>query len=246
MSQRITKDTIDFLKAQFNIRTQHDINKVNEAKDRYRTIVKNFGEKKEEIVRALRKEMSFWLLDVQKLDLINKLKGAQKTSFQTQQSNVRKWRGEVVTQLNKAKAELKIMFDNDVTQKCPVTDNIDTIDSVTTNLASVSFTGLDNIENIVKECQKKVNEYYKASRNKFEAIRVKYRPLFDTAKDQVSQLRLNAQRLRQASTTDEKWDYNDNIFDILIRNNEDLITALVGKFPADQNKNILTGMEVTC
>ena len=161
--------------------------------------------------------------------------------------------------------EQETKFDTEVTPECPVA--LSKLDDVTNNLVKVSFTGLTQIENINSACNTKLNAYFTDMRSEYEddkfltdpdttipalATAGTQRAKFDKIKDLVEELPnqaeyVNSRRkpsFRQASTTDDRWGYNDNIFDIMIRNNEDLITALVGKFPADENTNLLSGMEV--
>ena len=243
MSQKLTKDSFDFLKTQFNIKTRSALKDAKEAQERYRNIVTSNGVRERRIVYKLLEEISDWLVekvaaqkrgDVLLLDLdmekyVNYLKEVRDTKIPA-----------LKTKLEKIDKELEQKFDQDVTPKCPVTSS--KIDDLTSNLDSVSFSGQEKIETINNECQEELNKYFKAMRPKYGTLEEEYNEEFEEIKKKESEL--GTSLVRQASTTDDRWDYNDNIFDIMIRNNEDLITALVGKFPADENKNILTGMEV--
>ena len=47
--------------------------------------------------------------------------------------------------------------------------------------------------------------------------------------------------LRQPFSSGSKKYYS--LFDVLVKNNQDLITSLVGKYPGDAETNLFTGME---
>ena len=46
-------------------------------------------------------------------------------------------------------------------------------------------------------------------------------------------------KLQRQSMSDDKYSPEDSMFDIMIRNNENLITALIGKTEGDGNTNLL-------
>ena len=279
MSQKLTKDTLDFLKAQFNIRTRSSINDANTSQDRHRKIVEQFGEIEKRNVEKLLEDLKKWIKS--RFDENNwfgyKLKGEKdKTTtalgqYIAYREQVKAIKKDLEKDMEKVEEELAILLDSDVTPVCPVTGS--KIADITSELASVSFAGVQNIETITQQCQAKMTEYFKQVNQKYEEIqwRIKYKKPFDDLKTLINALfttdtpalyeikytstrfksnlkpqqpTLQNPNLRQASTTEDEWSYDDNIFDILIRNNENLITALVGKFPADENKNLLTGMEV--
>ena len=57
MSHKFTKDLLDFLKSQFNLRTWDEIRDVNNAQDRYRKIVSTIGKNQKKVVEDLIDDM---------------------------------------------------------------------------------------------------------------------------------------------------------------------------------------------
>ena len=147
----------------------------------------------------------------------------------------------MITDKRKALQDGDVNQDNpDVTKKCKPFLNSKEFNNY---FKELTFTALESATVFNSECRielikklkddtMKLKEYKVAARDKYNELRVAY---------------LN--EVKTLTTTDDRYAYGDNIYDILIRSNDNLVAALTGKFPKDNanfpaKDNILTGIKV--
>ena len=262
MSQKLTKDTLDFLKTHFSIRTWKEIFAANEAEARYRDRVKTFAKRERNRVEKLLEKANDFI-DKRRADLRTGtliLSNTDEAKYTCYLTYVQRIVLAIDEDIRTAEEELRKEFDG-FEVDCPVAAGVS--NGITEGLVDVSFNSLEKIKEAVDDCKKKMNAYLDKVHAKYKGIHDARNPQLDKCEAKIRSFPPPSQGasipndcknpvdnsdkcalLVRQSTTDDRWDDNDNLFDILIRNNEDLITALVGQFPADGTQNVLTGLQV--
>ena len=182
MSQSLTKDLLDFLKDQFNLRTWDKIRDANKVQDRYRNILLENARAERKKVENFIKTMEEWRLEKYKEVSFssNLFRGQKLLDARDVLKNARDFRTETVAEVEKLEKLLQENFEKQVAPKCPVTGS--KIDEVTSNFFSYTHDGLDSIEDLVKDCVKNMNGNYKMMREKYGTLYETTKSAFDKKK----------------------------------------------------------------